>query len=577
MFKRIFLAFQLLLISASVSSDTKTYEYNQRDQVVSITSDTDPNNPITFTYDEAGNRTSKSHNGVLTEYKWSPRHRLAEVSRNSMWLTRYRYDYRGLMVVKQIRSVGKSTQQINYHYDDNRLIAETNVIGNVLVKYEWAKGQLIGETRERNTYYYQKDAMGSIVAITAQDGTMVARFEYDAFGNIIATQGSHKGLFGYTGFYADDETGLYYAQQRFYDAELGAFISEDPLDGTSNDPQSQHRYNYAKANPNKYVDRDGRCSTTANMFFPSDCERFKEGLTNPKALEESIREIKLEGAAAVGVAQAVGNIVTGAVQTVKDIGGTYVEAATGGKLAKGSMLRLRGQVDAQIDFIKHPIDTVEKAIGNHQQIVKAMEEAGDYEGATRERARFASTGLLAVVGLGKVGQVSFNKASSFLKNRTLNNKALNTQSPQPIIPESRVKFGDNDFTGIITEGGGNKIELTSFNQPVVAKQVKVTRQQIQDKTNYRKRFLKSRPDLPDGFQVHHSIPQKYQDLFDLAEVNIQETQFLRGVNTDIHSNITTEWLRFDKKNGGDPTAAQIADFAKYIDGKYNSDFVWPGF
>lgn len=63
----------MLLVSVNTNSETiKTYSYNQRDQVVSIASDADPNNPITFTYDDSGNRTSKTHNGVLTEYKWKP-------------------------------------------------------------------------------------------------------------------------------------------------------------------------------------------------------------------------------------------------------------------------------------------------------------------------------------------------------------------------------------------------------------------------------------------------------------------------------------------------------------------------
>ena len=457
MFLRILLSFNLLFLFGVVNAETKTFVYNQRDQLVSITSSTDPNNPITFTYDEAGNRTSKTHNGVLTEYKWSPRQRLVEVSRNGMWLARYQYDYRGLRTVKQIRPVGKSTLQYNYHYDyDGRLIAETNVLGNVAVHYQWANGELVGELRhQRDNYYYHKDALGSIVAVTQPGGTLVARFEYNAFGDVIASQGSHEGLFGFTGFYADDETGLYYAQQRYYDTELGAFISEDPLDGTSQDPVSQHRYLYAKANPTKFIDPDGRCSTTANMFFPSDCERFKEGLTNPEVLEANIQEIKLEGAAVAGVAQAVGNVVVGTVQTAKDIGGTYVEAATGGRLAQGSMLRLRGQVDSTIEFVQHPIDTVEKAVDNHNQRVAALEASGDFEGATKERARFAATGLLSVVGGGATGVA--------LKNRVTRSRP--NPSPPPVDSTGFSGTTFENRTGVVMEGGDNKMTVRSFDNP----------------------------------------------------------------------------------------------------------------
>jgi hypothetical protein len=51
---------------------------------------------------------------------------------------------------------------------------------------------------------------------------------------------------------------------------------------------------------------------------------------------------------------------------------------------------------------------------------------------------------------------------------------------------------------------------------------------------------------------------------------------LRGVSPQLHSKITAEWGRFHKSMGNDPTAAQVADFAKQLDQKYGGSFVWPG-
>jgi hypothetical protein len=39
-------------------------------------------------------------------------------------------------------------------------------------------------------------------------------------------------------------------------------------------------------------------------------------------------------------------------------------------------------------------------------------------------------------------------------------------------------------------------------------------------SNYRTRFLQSRPDLPKDYQVHHSIPQRYTEIFEAADVNL---------------------------------------------------------
>ncbi len=453
MYKNFTAAFCFLLAFVSAeSATTKTFTYNLRDQVTSIVSDDDPSNPITFTYDNAGNRTSKTHNGALTEYKWSPRGHLAEVGRNGMWLAKYLYDADGLRVVKQIRSIGKNIQEFRYVYDGKHLIGETNAIGNTLVRYHWAQDQPIGETRGGQNYYYMLDAMGSIVAVTAQDGSVVARIEYDVFGNVTRTQGSHVGIFGFTGFYADDETGLYYAQQRYYDSELGAFISEDPLEGVANDPPTQHRYLYARANPTKYVDRDGRCSSVVNMLDSTACDRHIAGFTDSKVLAQNIQDIKNEAAAYAGIGQAVGDIAVGTVQTAKDIGGVYVEAATGGKLAKGSMLRLRRQAEATYDFVTNPVKSVQLAINNHNTIVAEMEARGDFEGAIQERARFATTGLLSAAGGGATGVA--------LKNKFKNRKPI-----EP--PELDTSF--NEVSGFVMEGGDNSAKIAKFENPQIKK------------------------------------------------------------------------------------------------------------
>jgi filamentous hemagglutinin len=100
---------------------------------------------------------------------------------------------------------------------------------------------------------------------------------------------------------------------------------------------------------------------------------------------------------------------------------------------------------------------------------------------------------------------------------------------------------------------------------------------VANASNYRAIFLKSRPDLPAGWQVHHSLPQKYEELMRASGVNVNDIEFLRGVSPEVHSRISTEWTRFDKINGGNPSAAQIAEFAKQIDRKYDGKFVWPGY
>ena len=61
----------------------------------------------------------------------------------------------------------------------------------------------------------------------------------------------------------DDETGLYYYGARYYNPELGRFMTTDALRGSINNPASLNRYAYVQNNPLKYVDPSGNA-----MMFP---------------------------------------------------------------------------------------------------------------------------------------------------------------------------------------------------------------------------------------------------------------------------------------------------------------------
>ncbi|WP_200960831.1 HNH/ENDO VII family nuclease [Duganella sp. Root198D2] len=71
----------------------------------------------------------------------------------------------------------------------------------------------------------------------------------------------------------DAETGLVYFQARYYDPQLGRFITQDPYEGDWNTPLSLHHYLYAYANPTVYVDLNGYQNTRPNCFSqnPDDC------------------------------------------------------------------------------------------------------------------------------------------------------------------------------------------------------------------------------------------------------------------------------------------------------------------
>jgi len=76
--------------------------------------------------------------------------------------------------------------------------------------------------------YYQQDALGSVIALTDENGIIKTQYVYDPYGNTAISGEESDNPFQYTGR-ENDNTGLYYYRARYYSPELQRFISEDPI------------------------------------------------------------------------------------------------------------------------------------------------------------------------------------------------------------------------------------------------------------------------------------------------------------------------------------------------------------
>jgi RHS repeat-associated protein len=120
----------------------------------------------------------------------------------------------------------------------------------------------------QDVQYYHLDAIGNVRAVTNQSGAVVERHDYLPFGEECTTGAcaSNSGITGgqpkhFTGKERDTETGLDYFGARYYHARVARFTTIDPVYTTAEsllDPQRWNRYAYARANPLRYVDPDGR-------------------------------------------------------------------------------------------------------------------------------------------------------------------------------------------------------------------------------------------------------------------------------------------------------------------------------
>ena len=106
-------------------------------------------------------------------------------------------------------------------------------------------------------FYAHTDVLGNVVLVTDEDRNIVERRVYEPYG--LPEIPIPDGL-GYTGHDMDGETGLVYMQQRYYDPEVGRFLSPDPMAVNLTTAWNFNRYNYAANNPYRYTDPDGRAA-----------------------------------------------------------------------------------------------------------------------------------------------------------------------------------------------------------------------------------------------------------------------------------------------------------------------------
>ncbi|WP_017327083.1 RHS repeat-associated core domain-containing protein [Synechococcus sp. PCC 7336] len=78
-----------------------------------------------------------------------------------------------------------------------------------------------------------------------------------AFGELLGARNAEQVDNLFAGEQFEQELGLYYLRQRYYDPSTGRFISRDAFEGFITNPISQNRYLYANANPVTYTDPSG--------------------------------------------------------------------------------------------------------------------------------------------------------------------------------------------------------------------------------------------------------------------------------------------------------------------------------
>ncbi len=106
--------------------------------------------------------------------------------------------------------------------------------------------------------FIHTDLYNSPVAATDINGNVIWQEDYQPYGQKLKKEPGSAGQKNwYTGKPQDPDTGLVYMGARYYNPQLGRFMSTDPVGFQEDNIHSFNRYAYANNNPYKYVDPDG--------------------------------------------------------------------------------------------------------------------------------------------------------------------------------------------------------------------------------------------------------------------------------------------------------------------------------
>jgi RHS repeat-associated protein len=220
---------------------------------------------IAFTHDANGNLTS---DGTYS-YSYDFRNRLVRAVGPDL-VAEYAYDALGRRITKTVSltSTGLVTST-GYLCDGQQVIEERDENQALVATYIYGVGidEVLTMRRGGVSYFYHANSIGSIAALTDEAGQVVERYTYDVYGQAgirdsgggpITTSGVGN-PYTFTGRWLDDETGLLYYRQRYYNPALGRFMTRDPQGYAD----SLNLYEYVNSNPINRVDPFGLESNTA--------------------------------------------------------------------------------------------------------------------------------------------------------------------------------------------------------------------------------------------------------------------------------------------------------------------------
>jgi RHS repeat-associated protein len=261
--------------SATTTIET---EINNRNQYTRFGS-------LSLSYDSNGNLKQKGNKSFSYDYK----NQLVKYTDPNKTVE-FRYDPFGRRIQKRVELNNSQSFQItNYYYEGYRVIEERDNSERVTKQYVYGSGidellrMDIYQNQTPTPYYLHHNLIGSVTGITDENGNLIELVEYDPYGKPYFLkptgnpqnpyESSESSTIGNTTLFQgreyDSETGLYYFRARYYDPELGRFLSSDPMGYQD----SMNLYQAFNCNPVNFLDPLGLAKKIALILGLAPGER----------------------------------------------------------------------------------------------------------------------------------------------------------------------------------------------------------------------------------------------------------------------------------------------------------------
>jgi RHS repeat-associated protein len=289
-------------------------------------------------YDGAGNVTAHILGNDTAGYEYDASNRLAAVTRTGSRAGRTEYHYDSLgnasphgpghYAYDNAGNLTRGCAGCQFAYDGTQTRVKTTLAdGTATYEFRSTNGLLLAQWRKRPGHYdtlkehihlagkevaeqrthflgddikpvtwmfLQPDPAGSPVSATWTGGGLLFKESYQPHGSPIANTAAPYTRRSFAGT-TQDAPDLMHMGARYYDPQIGRFLSVDPKEADPSDLHSLNRYAYANNNPYRYVDPDGHSPLDLG-FFVVDAVKLGMALTTGTGAGEAAVDFAMSAA-----------------------------------------------------------------------------------------------------------------------------------------------------------------------------------------------------------------------------------------------------------------------------------------